>query len=170
MESLWIGRCQNLTVRKLERDNEETVKIQKCQNLEGVNSPIFFKRKKIRQLRYFRYILSSQPFIEPVYGHYLKMPLKQVVLVQNVLPLVQESIEVPPGQPQGLGHGRVDLGPRPLLLHDEVVSLPQQVLDRRLLPLEVLDDLQVRGLEVGGLGEIGAQVVDAGLQFQDLGF
>ena len=55
---------------------------------------------------------------------YLEMTLEGKIQVQQVLPLLEDPVEVPPGRPEALGHGAVDLGPG-LLGEDHLVRLPQ---------------------------------------------
>ena len=73
---------------------------------------------------------------------YLEVTLEGKIQVQQVLPLLEDPVEVPPGRPEALGHGAVDLGPG-LLGEDHLVRLPQQLLHRALLAVQRRDHINL---------------------------
>ena len=73
---------------------------------------------------------------------YLEVTLEGKIQVQQVLPLLEDPVEVPPGRPEALGHGAVDLGPG-LLGEDHLVCLPQQLLHRALLAVQRRDHINL---------------------------
>ena len=85
---------------------------------------------------------------------YLEVTLEGKIQVQQVLPLLEDPVEVPPGRAEALGHGAVDLGPG-LLGEDHLVCLPQQLLHRALLVLQGRHHLHLPGLQASGLGVTG---------------
>ena len=75
---------------------------------------------------------------------YLEVTLEGKIHVQQVLPLLEDPVEVPPGRAEALRHGAVDLGPG-LLGEDHLVRLPQQLLHRALLAVQRRDHINLLG-------------------------
>ena len=75
---------------------------------------------------------------------YLEVTLEGKIQVQQVLPLLEDPVEVPPGRAEALCHGAVDLGPG-LLGEDHLVRLPQQLLHRALLAVQRRDHINLLG-------------------------
>ena len=75
---------------------------------------------------------------------YLEVTLEGKIQVQQVLPLLEDPVEVPPGRAEALCHGAVDLGPG-LLGEDHLVRLPQQLLHRALLAVQSRDHINLLG-------------------------
>ena len=73
---------------------------------------------------------------------YLEVTLEGKIQVQQVLPLLEDPVEVPPGRAEALCHGAVDLGPG-LLGEDHLVRLPQQLLHRALLAVQRRDHINL---------------------------
>ena len=73
---------------------------------------------------------------------YLEVTLEGKIQVQQMLPLLEDPVEVPPGRAEALGHGAVDLGPG-LLGEDHLIRLPQQLLHRALLAVQRRDHINL---------------------------
>ena len=81
---------------------------------------------------------------------YLEVTLEGKIHVQQVLPLLEDPVEVPPGRAEALRHGAVDLGPG-LLGENHLVCLSEQLLHRALLVLQGGHHLHLAGLKTPGL-------------------
>ena len=117
---------------------------------------------------------------------HLEVSQEEIVCLQNLLPLVQQYVQVLPGRAQRLSHFSIHLqavapltlswfcydlcrhlSPR-LLAGDEVVRLSQQLLDGRLLGPDVGHHSLVAIPQRGGLGERQPQSTGARTRLQQL--